>query len=205
MSTWIHVDPSADAASALAAAAEAVRRGALVIFPTETVYGIAARADDPAALQALYAAKGRPPEKPCAYHIGDWEIFAQLAGPQPPDILALLRRSWPGPVTFLLRVKDETRGFRFPSHAIGQQFLHLCGVPVFGTSANRSGAPSPCDAEATREVAPYAAYVIDAGPTPLRGDSTVVDLTQDPPVCVRRGVAPWPPADCSSPSSAAVK
>lgn len=194
---WIDLHAVGDAAAVLAPAAEAVRRGALVIFPTETVYGIAARADDPAALQALYAAKGRPPEKPCAYHIGDWEMFHHLAGAQTTAFMEIIRPCWPGPVTFLLNVHGETRGFRFPNHPIGQLFLHMCCVPVLGTSANRSGAPSPCDAAATRDVALHCAYVIDAGPTPLRGDSTVVDLTCTPPVCVRRGVAPWPPVSSS--------
>lgn len=195
---WLDLRAAGDAAAALAPAADAVRHGALVIFPTETVYGIAARADDPAAVQALYAAKGRPPEKPCAYHIGDWEMFHHLAGAQSSEILNLVQPCWPGPVTFLLNVRGALRGFRFPSHPIGQLFLHMCGITVLGTSANCSGAPSPCDAESTREVAPHAAYVIDAGPTPLRGDSTVVDLTCTPAVCVRRGVAPWPPDAPSS-------
>lgn len=190
---WLDVRAAGDAAALLAPAAEAVRQGALVIFPTETVYGIAARANDPAALHALYAAKGRPPEKPCAFHIGDWEMFHHLAGVPAPALMDIIRSCWPGPVTFLLNVQGEKRGFRFPSHPIGQLFLHLCGVPVLGTSANLSGTPSPCDADATRDVAPHCAYVIDAGPTSLHGDSTVVDLTHTPPVCVRRGVAPWPP------------
>jgi len=198
MPTWLTLRPAEDAAAILAPAASAVRRGELVIFPTETVYGIAARADDQAALQALYAAKGRPPGKPCAYHIGDWQMFHQLAGSVPDHLMKLITSCWPGPVTFLLNVQNETRGFRFPSQPIGQLFLHLCGVPVLGTSANRTGAPSPCDAQSTRDVAPHVAYVIDAGPTPLRGDSTVIDLTRTPPVCVRRGVAPWPPPSQSN-------
>lgn len=198
MPTWLEVDDVAEAAAALLPAAEAVRQGELVIFPTETVYGIAARADSPRAVQALYAAKGRPLEKACAYHIGDWEMFVELAGPQPEEKLRLIRQCWPGPITFLVHVGGEKRGFRFPSHPIGQLFLHLCGVPVLGTSANRSGAPSPCDAAATGDVADHVAYVIDSGPTPLRGDSTVIDLTCDPPACVRRGVAPWPPTFMSS-------
>jgi len=198
MPTWLDLHSAGDATAVLSPAADAVRRGALVIFPTETVYGIAARADDPAALQALYAAKGRPPDKPCAYHIGDWEMFHLLAGSVPDELMKLITSCWPGPVTFLLNVQGETRGFRFPRHPAGQLFLHLCGVPVLGTSANRSGAPSPCDAQSTRDVAPYAAFVIDAGPTPLRGDSTVIDLTCIPPVCVRHGVAPWPPPSPSN-------
>jgi len=183
----------ADYAALLSPAIGALRAGALVIFPTETVYGIGVRADDPAGLQALYAAKGRAPEKPCAYHIGDWEMFRRLAGVQPPAVIKLLEQCWPGPVSFLLNCGGEKRGFRFPDHPAAQVLLQQCGVPVLGTSANRSGEPSPRDAAATGAIAMHAAYVIDAGPTRAQGDSTIVDLTCDPPVCVRRGVAPWPP------------
>jgi len=83
-------------------------------------------------------------------------------------------------------------GFRFPSDPVAQAFLQACGVPIVATSANLSGEPSPYDAAATLSVAAHAAYVIDVGPTALRGDSTIVDLTVNPPVCVRRGVAAWP-------------
>ena len=184
--------PAADLPAALQPAVAALLRGALVIFPTETCYGIGAHADNPAAVQRIYAAKQRPADKPLAYHIGDWAMFHHLAGALTNSIACRLRACWPGPITFLLEVAGTKTGFRFPSDPVAQAFLQACGVPVVATSANLSGEPSPFDAAMTRGVAPHAAVIIDAGPTTLRGDSTIVDLTGDPPVCVRRGVAPWP-------------
>ncbi|MCX7005122.1 MAG: L-threonylcarbamoyladenylate synthase [bacterium] len=186
------IAPAADLPAALQPAVEALLRGELVIFPTETCYGIGARADNPAAIQRIYAAKQRPAGKPFAYHLGDWAMFNSVVGATTIDILCRLQSHWPGPITFLLDVAEIKTGFRFPSDPVAQAFLQACGVPVVATSANLSGEPSPFDAAMTRGVAPHAAVVIDAGPTTLRGDSTIVDLTVNPPVCVRRGVAPWP-------------
>lgn len=172
------------------AAADALRNGACVIFPTETVYGIAVRADDPTAVARIFTAKQRPQEKPLAYHIGSWDMFTRIAGEIDPALYAILSRYWPGPVSFLCDVKGVTQGFRFPSHPVAQQFLCACDVPVVATSANISGAPSPISADQTYALADYVAYIIDAGPTPLRGDSTIVDLTVSPPRCIRAGVIP---------------
>jgi L-threonylcarbamoyladenylate synthase len=94
-------------------------------------------------------------------------------------------------LTFLLDVAGRKVGFRFPSDPVAQVLLHDCGVPVVATSANLSGQPSPISAEMSAELAYSAAYLIDAGPTEWGGDSTIVDLTDDPPRCVRRGVVPW--------------
>jgi L-threonylcarbamoyladenylate synthase len=186
------IRPGSDLTVALQPAVDALLRGLLVVFPTETCYGIGARADRPDAVQRIYAAKQRPADKPFAYHIGDWAMFNQLAGPAANDIGCRLRAHWPGPVTFLLDVAGVKTGFRFPSDPVAQALLCACGVPVVATSANLSGEPSPYDAAATHSVASHVAYVIDAGPTALRGDSTIVDLTCNPPACIRRGVAPWP-------------
>ncbi len=186
------IAPAADLPTVLQPAVAALLHGELVIFPTETCYGIGARADNPAAVERIYAAKQRPADKPFAYHIGDWAMFNRLAGTITIDILCRLQSHWPGPITFLLDVAGVKTGFRFPSDPVAQAFLRACGVPVVATSANLSGEPSPYDAAATSNVAAHAAYVLDAGPTALRGDSTMVDLTVNPPVCLRRGVAPWP-------------
>jgi L-threonylcarbamoyladenylate synthase len=186
------IRPCSDLAADLQPAVAALQRGELVVFPTETCYGIGARADWLDAVARIYIAKQRPADKPFAYHIGAWSTFWQLTKHVTNDVEGQLRAHWPGPVTFLLDVAGVKTGFRFPSDPVAQALLCACGVPVVATSANLSGEPSPYDAAATRGVAPHAAYVIDAGPTALRGDSTIVDLTCNPPVCVRRGVAPWP-------------
>ncbi len=184
-------DP-AEQSRALAPAADAVRQGALVVFPTETVYGIAVRADNQAACMRLRTAKKRPDAKPFAFHVGSWDMARRVMGDQPPSIVALLEKFLPGPFTFLLDVAGETHGLRFPESTPAQVFLDLCAVPVAATSANISGEPSPTDAAMTAALWPVASYVIDGGPTALRGDSTVVDLTVEPPRCVRCGIAPWP-------------
>jgi L-threonylcarbamoyladenylate synthase len=178
-------------AALIAPAADALRGGEIVIFPTETVYGIGAAADRIDAVLRIYAVKQRPTDKPLGYHVGSWAMFRRIAGEVSDEVAALLRRHWPGPLTFLLQVQGATVGFRFPSDPVAQAFLDACGVPVVATSANISGKASPVNVEMTAGLAYAAAYVIDAGPTTWNGDSTIVDLTVQPPRCVRRGVVPW--------------
>ena len=168
-------------------AAEAVRRGELVIFPTETVYGIAARADMPSAIQKIYTAKGRVENKPFAYHVGSWEMLFKITGKLPDNILGLLKKYLPGAYTFLLDINGIKTGIRFPTCQIAQSFLERCDCPVMATSANISGEPSPTNIEMTTAVQKSAAYVIDAGETPKKGASTVVDLTTNPPTVIRQG------------------
>ncbi len=180
-----------DMTNALLPAVEAIKRGELVVFPTETVYGIAARADMPDAVQRIYDAKTRPPDKPLAFHIGSWRMLRRIAGALPDDVREALKEYWPGPVTFLLDVGGRKLGFRFPDHPVARSFLRACEMPVLATSANSSGAPSPINADMAASLAEHASYIIDAGPTSLAGDSTVVDLTVSPPQCLRRGVAEW--------------
>lgn len=172
-------------------AAAAIRDGACVIFPTETCYGIAAHANNPKAVARLYDAKNRPADKPCAYHIGDWDMFHTIAGAHDDSIMQILSMHWPGPFSFLLEISGETHGFRFPSHPVAQLFLTTCAVPVIATSANISGTKSPVTADDTLSLTDYAEYLIDAGETPLRGDSTLIDLTKNPPECLRKGVGKY--------------
>ncbi len=180
-----------DIRNALLPAVEAIKRGDLVIFPTETVYGIAGRADMPNAVQRIYDAKNRPADKPLAFHVGSWRMLRRIAGALPDDVREVLKEYWPGPVTFLLDVGGRKVGFRFPDHPVARSFLRACEMPVLATSANLSREPSPTDADIAPRLAEHASYIIDAGPTSLAGDSTVVDLTVSPPQCLRRGVAEW--------------
>lgn len=168
-------------------AAEAVRQGQLVIFPTETVYGIAARADMPEAIDRIYRVKQRSKDKPFAYHIGNWEMVYRICGKLSAENDRILHQYLPGPFTFILNIKGVKTGIRFPEHPVAQCFLSLCDVPVMATSANLSGQPSPASIEMTADVAGDAAYSIDAGPAQTGIDSTVVDLTTDPPAILRQG------------------
>ncbi len=172
-------------------AAEAVKRGELVIFPTETVYGIAARADMPSAVQKIYIAKDRPIDKPFAYHVGSWEMIFRITGEIPKEISELLRRHLPGAYTFLLNINGVKSGIRFPKCHVAQTFLNECDCPVMATSANISNEPSPTNIDMTAAIQKSAAYLIDAGPTPEKGESTVVDLTTRPPTVVRHGSGKW--------------
>jgi len=184
-------DPTARRA-ALKPAAEAIRSGHLVIFPTETVYGVAVCTEIPAAVEHFYRIKQRSPDKPCSFHVGTWDMIQRIAGDVPVEAMRTLEAHLPGPYTFLLDVKGVKVGFRFPICPVAQTFLALCDVPVMASSANIRSQPSPTDAEMTSALWPEVAMVIDAGPTELQGDSTIVDLTVTPPQCVRRGTGQWP-------------
>lgn len=162
----------------LAEAAAIVRRGGLVAFPTETVYGLAADATNPKAIERLNQVKGRPPEKPYSLHLHSAAQVQQLVTAIPPIAAQLMERFWPGPLTIVMpSTEGKTVGFRLPNHPVASAFLKACGVPVVAPSANRSGSPPPTDA---REV--LAALngsfdcLLDAGPTPMGRESTVVEV-----------------------------
>ena len=188
----IHVNSDhADLIDKIKPAAKAVQQGDIVIFPTETVYGIAARADMPEAIQKIYAAKQRKEDKPFAYHIGSFEMMNRITGKLPEDISAILKKYLPGPYTFLLNINGTKTGIRFPECPVAQAFLNECGCPVMATSANVSGEPSPTNINMTAAVQESAAYVIDFGETPEKGASTVIDLTTNPPTIIRHGSGEW--------------
>ena len=168
--------------------AEALRSGKLVIFPTETVYGVGASAENPEAIKKIFEAKKRPSGKPFAFHIGSWETFHQIAENVSENNFKILEKYWPGPITFLLNVNNEKVGFRFPDNPVAIKFLNECKVPVVATSANISDQPSPINIEMTSGIWENVAYAIDSGPTIYRGDSTVVDLSVSPPKCLREGI-----------------
>ncbi len=172
----------------LVPAANALRSGNLVIFPTETVYGVGASAENPEAIKKIFEAKQRPKGKPFAFHIGSWQTFHQIAGDVTNDNLKILKKYWPGPITFLLNVNNKKVGFRFPDNPVAISFLNECKVFVVATSANISDQPSPVNLEMTSGIWKDVAYAIDSGPTIFRGDSTVVDLSVSPPKCLREGI-----------------
>ena len=168
-------------------AAAIVREGGLVAFPTETVYGLAADASNPAAVARLNQVKGRPPEKPYSWHVHSVEQLEPLVGELPPPAVRLIERFWPGPLTIILPTKTGTTiGFRLPDHPVARAFLAACRVPVVAPSANRSGEPPPRDAQAVLESLDGAFdALLDAGPTPLGKESTVVEV-QGNQVDIRR-------------------
>ena len=171
----------------LAEAAAIIRRGGLVVFPTETVYGLAADATNPKAIERLNQVKGRPPEKPYSLHLHSAAQVRDFVTAVPPMAAKLMERFWPGPLTIVMPSKDgKTVGFRLPNHPVASAFLTACGVPVVAPSANRSGSPPPTDAnEVMAALDGSFDCLLDAGPTPMGRESTVVEVI-DGRVEVRR-------------------
>lgn len=163
-------------ASVVAEAAMMLRRGGLVAFPTETVYGLGADATNPKALARLTEVKGRPPEKPYSLHMHALEQMRPFVRTIPSRAAALMERFWPGPLTIVLpSISGQTVGFRLPDHPIARAFLKACDVPVAAPSANRSGSPPPRDAQAVLAALDGAFDgLLDGGPATLGRESTVV-------------------------------
>lgn len=179
-------------------AARLLRQGKLVAIPTETVYGLAADAMNPAAVAAIFAAKGRPMDNPLIVHIGDIADWAPLVTAIPPVAQQLAEAYWPGPLTMILPaapcVPAEVRGglktvaVRFPSDPIAQAVILRSGCPLAAPSANRSGIPSPTNAGRVMEdMQGRIAAVLDGGDCAVGVESTVVDLCGPVPRLLRPG------------------
>jgi L-threonylcarbamoyladenylate synthase len=172
--------------------------GGLVIFPTETVYGIGGHALDPHAAAAIYAAKGRPSDNPLIVHVAHFNQIDDLATLEQPYIDALAHAFWPGPMTLVLRKKsrvpDGTTGglptvaVRIPSHPVAQALLNLVDVPIAAPSANLSGKPSSTSfAHVEADFMGKVDVLIDGGDVPIGLESTVIDATGPIPVILRPG------------------
>ena len=182
-------------------AAELIRAGALVAVPTETVYGLAANALDPAAVERIYAVKGRPAVKPLSLLVEGAAALERWCEDVPKAAYTLAERFWPGPLTLVLRSKPEipdivraggeTVGLRCPDHPLTLQLLRETGLPLAAPSANPSGAPSPKTAgEVLDYFAGEIAAVIDGGPCGVGVESTVFDLSRTPYRVLRQGALP---------------
>lgn len=160
----------------IAAAARILTEGGLLAFPTETVYGLGARADLPAAVESLLRVKGRPAEKRMAVLVSGLEAAERLAGPLPPAAVRIAGRYWPGPVTIVVETgQDETLGMRCPALPCTLRLIREVGAPVFAPSANPTGRPPALSAE---EVLAYfdglIEAVLDGGRVEIGQPSTVV-------------------------------
>src|SRR3954447_18622107 len=182
--------PDDDArAPILAAAVAALRRGDLVVLPTDTVYGLAAHPDLPEAIASVYTVKERPPEKALPLLV---ESAAQAATVGVVSSLAerLMARFWPGGLTLVLAACNGsgTLALRMPDHPVPLALIHALGAPLATTSANRSGQPSCTTAAAVLAQLPGGyAVLIDAGPSPGGLDSSVLDLSGEVPRLLRAG------------------
>jgi L-threonylcarbamoyladenylate synthase len=192
-------------ADALATAAQALKDGSLVAFPTETVYGLGADATNAAAVARIYEVKGRPSNHPLIVHIADLKYLDQWISDIPEYAIALARKFWPGPMTLILRsselAKDfitggqDTVGIRIPDNSLAlgllEAFHNLGGTGIAAPSANRFGQVSPTTAEAVREeLSDYLAatdLVLDGGPSEVGLESTIIDCTGKLPRILRPG------------------
>lgn len=184
---------------ALARAGELLRSGEVVGFPTETVYGLGANAMDEAAVEKIFAAKGRPGDNPLIVHIADADGLAPLIASEPgPHARALMDAFWPGPLTLIFpksaavpaRVTAglDTVAIRMPSHPVAQALIRAAGVPVAAPSANRSGRPSPTTAaDVLEDMDGRVPMILDGGPCRVGVESTVVDLSGEAPRVLRPG------------------
>lgn len=182
----------------LSQAAELLRNGETVAFPTETVYGLGAHALDSAAIHKIFQAKGRPSDNPLIIHIANSSQLTGLVDEVPDFANVLMDHFWPGPLTLVFRRKEwipdnvsaglETVGVRMPSHPVALRLLELAGVPVAAPSANLSGRPSPTSAaHVAADLDGKIAAIVDGGRTGVGVESTVLDVTQVPPVILRPG------------------
>ena len=167
-------------------AAELLRGGGLVALPTETVYGLAVRADDADAVASLFAAKDRPADNPLIVHVGTIEDALRVAREVTPLARTLLERLAPGPLTVVLPARADlpravtggldTVAVRIPDHPVMREVLASCALPLAAPSANRSGRPSPTRADhVVADLDGRIDAVVDAGPTRVGLESTVVD------------------------------
>lgn len=178
---------------ALAEAAEALRAGGIVAFPTETVYGICADATNPAAVRRLYEAKGRDPAKACAFLLADILGADRVAPPMPPLAKRLAARFWPGPVTLVVpgRKEGQTVGLRLPALEIARGLAAAAGRPVLQTSANRTGEPAALNVAAVKEsLGGVVDLVLDGGRAPGGKSSTVVLCDRRSVTVLRAGAVP---------------
>ncbi|MFM2182257.1 MAG: hypothetical protein RJB61_551 [Actinomycetota bacterium] len=179
----------------------ALRAGGLVAIPTETVYGIAADADNAAAVGRIFTAKGRPADHPLIVHVADATALSQWAAEVPPAAAVLADACWPGPLTLLVprarRVIDAVTGgrpsvgVRVPAHPLTAELLRRFGGGLAAPSANRFGHVSPTTAaHVIDDLGDSIDVVLDGGPCPVGVESTIVDCTVDPPQVLRPGGIP---------------
>ncbi|HTO01735.1 MAG TPA: L-threonylcarbamoyladenylate synthase [Microthrixaceae bacterium] len=194
----IPVDPADPDPGAIERAALTLRAGGLVAFPTETVYGLGANALDPEAISAVFRAKGRPATDPLIVHVSSIEMAKELTSQWPATANAFAEAFWPGPLTLVLPKSPDisdaiTAGrpsvaLRVPSHPVAHALIVAAGVPVAAPSANRFGRISPTRAaHVVDELDGTYELLLDAGPTMVGVESSVVDLSGESPALLRPG------------------
>lgn len=194
----LKVDPDKPDMKAIRAAADAIRDGQLVVFPTETVYGLAADALNADAVKKIFDAKGRVEKEPLPVQVSSMKAVSQVAEFMPENVKPLAELYWPGPLTLVLTKNAsvpsivtggrETIGVRVSDHPVALALAKEVGSPIIATSANQSGDPPATNAiDAVKEIGPSVAVLLDGGESRLGKSSTVVDVTVTPARVLRRG------------------
>ena len=179
-------------------AAKAIRSGGLVAFPTETVYGLGADALNGDAVLSLFEAKKRPLDNPPIVHVADIAEVDKLVAAVPAKAKLLMKAFWPGPLTLVFKRSGiipnatvaglDTVAIRNPNHNVALALIKQSGRPIAAPSANLSGKPTPTNAKHVFEdLNGRIDVILDGGPTRIGVESTVVDLTVDPPLLLRPG------------------
>ncbi|WP_322506429.1 L-threonylcarbamoyladenylate synthase [Anaerolinea sp.] len=198
MTRRIFVDSHSPALDALLEAAECLRSGGLVAFPTETVYGLGGNALDGRAVQRIFEAKGRPANDPLIVHLPSADALPMVVKTIPTIVSTLAEHFWPGPLTLILPRGDnvplsvtaglDTVAVRVPSHPVAQALLRVSRLAIAAPSANRFGGVSPTTAEhVLRDLEGRIEIVLDGGATPIGVESTVLDITSPIPRILRPG------------------
>jgi L-threonylcarbamoyladenylate synthase len=198
MTQVIQLNPNQPDAHAIEQAATVIRRGGLVAFPTETVYGLGADALNEQAIQRIFKAKGRPVDNPLIIHVGHRSDVERVAEEINDKAWQLIDQFWPGPLTLVLKRKAEvpaavsaalpTVAVRMPNNAIALALIRAAQTPIAAPSANRSGRPSPTSAaHVMADLGGRIDLILDGGATDIGIESAVLDVTTDVPILLRPG------------------
>lgn len=194
----VKVDTKNPEKSVLTEAAEILKNGGLVAFPTETVYGLGANGLDEKACKRIYEAKGRPSDNPLILTIGDLDGLYKIVGKVTENAKKIIDAFWPGPITLVLPKADcvpetvtgglDTVAVRYPSNKIARELIKIAGIPVAAPSANSSGKPSPTRASHVEfDLNGKIELIIDGGAADWGLESTILDVSEDKPVLLRPG------------------
>jgi L-threonylcarbamoyladenylate synthase len=186
-------------AEAIRQAAEIIQQGGIVAFPTETVYGLGANGYDPLAVARVFEVKRRPSFDPLILHVADPSDVEKLVKGIPSDAKKLIERFWPGPLTVVLLKKESvpdivtaglpTAAIRMPKHPMALSLIKKSKCPIAAPSANRANHVSPtAAAHVLKDLGGRLRLIVDGGPSQVGIESTVLDLTLEPPCVLRPGM-----------------
>jgi len=198
MTQVLELDPERPQQEAIELAASIIHNGGLVAFPTETVYGLGADAMNENAVRKIFEAKGRPADNPCIVHVDSRDMLDRVAGGVGAKAERLIQKFWPGPLTLVLERKPEvassvsaglsTVAVRMPGNRIALEMIRAARTPIAAPSANASGKPSPTTAaHVLEDLGGRIDLILDGGTTNIGIESTVLDVTTDPPMILRPG------------------